>query len=70
MGCKLFKLGNTTGFICGAKPDHVCNSDGPGFAILCSGEHILESKVTDEMDVCGGCVSCSICGEPFTPPIF
>lgn len=70
MGCEFFKLGNTTGFICGTKSDHKCNSYGPGIAILCSGEYIYEYEVTDEHEVCGGCVSCSICGKPFTPPMF
>ena len=68
MSCKYFKLGNATGIICGAKPDHVCDNNGPGIAILCSGEYIPEDQVTDE--VCGGCISCSICGEPFKFPMF
>ena len=83
MGCKLFRLGNTTGFICGAKPDHECNSDGPVLVFNNRFEYFDISERPDwecdpdgyikwmeERDITGGCVSCSICGKPFTPPMF
>ncbi len=70
MGCKLIKIGEATAFICGSKPDHECNDNGPIMAILQNGTHIPQDEVEDESEVCGGCVSCSICGEPFSFPRF
>jgi len=65
-GCRQFKIGDTTGFICGGEPaDHTCNEDATIY-ILKSGERIPMTddnfeKYKDE--ITGGSVACSICGR-------
>ncbi|MBA7535881.1 hypothetical protein ES705_28140 [subsurface metagenome] len=83
MGCKLIKIGDVTAFICGAPKDHECNDDGPKLAFNDLGIHYdikdrpdwhIDSdgyeKWMEDRNICGGCVSCSICKQPFNPPIF
>ena len=65
-----FQIGDTTGFICGVKPDHTCNDSGPIMALLMDGSAIPRDQVEDESEVCGGSVSCSICGKPYSLSIF
>ena len=83
MGCKIIKIGDATAIICGSKPDHECDSDGPELAFNNQGGYFdvnerPDWKVDDEgykkwmndRNITGGCVSCSICKEPFKFPIF
>ena len=83
MGCELIKIGEATAIICGRKKDHECDDNGPELAFNDLGMHygIKDrpdwhidpdgwGKWMDERKICGGCVSCSICGEPFSPPMF
>ncbi len=84
MGCKLINLGEgATAIICGVPKDHECNSDGPELAFNNNGEYFEVSKRPDwdldmdeyiawmeEKNITGGCVSCSICKEPFSFPMF
>lgn len=83
MGCKLFKLGNVTGIICGAKKNHECDDNGPVWLSNNNGEYFNEAnrpdwnldqegyvKWMEDRNITGGGVSCSICGEPFSPPMF
>ena len=68
-----FKIGDATGFVCGVKPDHVCNDSGPIMALLADGRCIPQYDVERldlEDEVRGGSVSCSICNEPFKIPNF
>jgi hypothetical protein len=56
----------TTVFICGQKPDHKCDSDGP---TICGGHNedgsYWEGPDTEEnrRRAQWGSVSCSVCGE-------
>jgi len=83
MVCELFKIGDITGFICGAKPDHECDSDGSGYLFNDEGEYFEDSdcppyredpeaclKWMKKYKITGGCCSCSICHKPFSPPMF
>ena len=83
MGCKLIKIGEATAFICGSKPDHECNDSGPELVFNNAFEYFNVSERPDwnsdqegyikwmeDRAVTGGCVSCSICNKPFSPPMF
>ena len=81
MSCEIIKIGDATAIICGRKPDHECDDNGPELAFNNSGEHFNVSdrpdwdldqdgyiKWMEDRDITGGCVSCSICNEPFSFP--
>ena len=82
MGCEVINLGDgKTAIICGRPKDHVCNSSGIEYHISSSGEHIPDWKAPmhwskafiewlEDNEIVGGCVSCSICKEPFSFPRF
>ena len=84
MGCELIRFNDgATAIICGGKKDHECDSDGPELVFNNSGQYFDVKdrpdwktdpdewgKWMDDRNICGGCVSCSICGEPFTPSMF
>ncbi len=84
MGCKIISLDeNVTAIICGSPKDHECNDDGPELAFNNNGEYFEVSdrpdwdlnqeghiKWMEEKNITGGCVSCSICKEPFSFPVF
>lgn len=82
MGCKVIKSGEFSAIMCGGKVDHECDGDGPEL-VFNQERYFLKSACPSweddpekaqewmiENKICGGCVSCSICGSPFTPPLY
>jgi len=65
-GCRLFKLGEATGFICGGEiTDHKCNSDS-GIILLPDGKRVEdteENKLRYKKEAVGWSAVCSICGR-------
>ncbi len=84
MGCELIRFENgATAIVCGLKKDHECDSNGPVYAISRDGTYFdIKDRPDWDFDpegyekwmegknITGGCVSCSICEEPFSPPMF
>jgi len=69
-GCRQFKIGESTGFICGGEPiDHKCNEDAIVYDLK-SGERIFFKNgmgnnwyEENYEQVIGASVACSICGR-------
>lgn len=81
MGCKIIQLTETsTAIICCAKDNCEHDDNGPELAFDDNGNYYdVKDRPTDEesytewmkeKEICGGCVSCSKCGKPFTPYLY
>ena len=64
-GCRRFKIGEATGFICGGTSKHICDSN-LSLLLLENGKRIMDTPDNREKHdgfIVGGSVACSICGR-------